>query len=72
MFDRARDELLSEIRECGVLAATPLQRDDWFRDAMSYLAERYPAVNQEEMKELEELGRRFCEPVIGRGGVRST
>ena len=66
-FDRARDELFSQIRHCGVLEATDDQRDGWFKDTMNYMAERYPDVTPEELKELEELGRRYCRPVIPHG-----
>ncbi len=34
---------------------------------MAYMAECYPAVSQDELDELEVLGRRYCEPVISRG-----
>ncbi len=67
VFDKARNELLSHIRHCGVLKATAPQRDSWFKDTMSYMAERYPAVSPEQMDELETLGRRYCEPVISHG-----
>lgn len=64
---RARDELFSQIRHCGVLEATEEQRGDWFTDTMKYMAERYPDLKPEELKELEELGRRYCAPVIPHG-----
>ena len=68
-FEQARDELLSQIRHCGVLEATDTQRSDWFEETMSYMAERYPGVSKEELEELEALGRRYCEPVIPHGKV---
>ncbi len=34
---------------------------------MQYLAKRYPAVSQEELAELDALGRRYCEPIIAYG-----
>ncbi len=69
-FDRARNELLSQIRHCGVLGATEEQKDSWFKETMQYLARRYPAVTQEELATLDAMGRRYCEPVItyGNGG----
>lgn len=66
-FDRARDELFSQIRHCGVLEATDEQRNTWFDDTMAYMAERYPDVAAEDLKKLEELGRRYCAPVIPHG-----
>jgi hypothetical protein len=74
VFERARDELFSQIRRCGVLAATEEQRDAWFKETMEYLATRYPGVSQEELALLNELGRRYCEPVIpysGRAGAHA-
>jgi hypothetical protein len=68
VFEKARNELLSQIRHCGVLQATLAQRDSWFKETMQYLAKRYPAVSQEELAELDALGRRYCEPIIAYGG----
>lgn len=67
VFDKARNELLSQIQHCGVLQATVEQKDTWFRDTMQYLAKRYPAVSPEELAELDALGRRYCEPIISYG-----
>lgn len=66
-IDRARDELFSQIRHCGVLEATGDQRDNWFRDTMQYMAERYPELGTDDLGQLEELGRRYCQPVIPHG-----
>ncbi len=66
-FDHARDELFSQIQHCGVLKATAPQKDHWFKDTMNYMATRYSAVSQDELEDLEALGRRYCEPVIRRG-----
>ncbi len=63
LFERARDELFSQIRRCGVLSATEEQRDAWFAETMDYLAQRYPGITQDELTLLSELGRRYCEPV---------
>ena len=68
VFDKARNELFSQIRHCGVLQATADQRDTWFKDTVEYLAKRYPAVSQEELTQLDALGRRYCEPVTPYGG----
>lgn len=66
-LDRARDELFSQIRHCGVLEATEEQRHEWFGDTMKYMQERYPDLTPEELKSLEELGQRYCAPVIPHG-----
>lgn len=66
-FDRARDELFSQIIHCGVLGATGAQRDEWFQNTMDYMARRYPGVSTEELAELDALGRRYCEPVRSYG-----
>ncbi len=67
VFDKARDELLSQIKHCGVLQATEDQRDKWFQETMAYLAERYPDATQKELEDLEQVGRRYCQPVIPHG-----
>lgn len=65
-FDRARNELFSQIRHCGVLSATEEQRDAWFKETMEYISQRY-SVTPEQLAELDEVGRRYCEPVIPHG-----
>lgn len=67
VFESARNELLSQIKHCGVLEATDDQRDKWFKDTMDYLIKRYPGIGQEQLTELEQLGRRYCRPVIAYG-----
>lgn len=67
VFDKARDELLSQIRHCGVLQATEEQKDAWFQETMDYMAERYPEASKEQLEKLEEVGRRYCRPVIPHG-----
>jgi hypothetical protein len=69
-FDRARNELFSQIQHCGVLEATGEQRDAWFKETMEYIASRYPNVSKDELTELDQLGRRYCEPVIPHGKGR--
>ncbi len=70
VFDKARNELMGQIRHCGVLEATEEQKDAWFKETMQYLAKRYPSVSQEELAELDAIGRRYCQPVISYGGRR--
>lgn len=41
-------------------------------DTIQYMAERYPDLNENELKQLRDLGLRFCQPVIPLGGEEST
>ena len=66
-LDRARDELFSHINRCGVLDATGDQQQEWMDDTMKFLEERYPELSPSEMKQLEALGMRYCQPVIRHG-----
>ncbi len=67
VLDRARDELFSHIRHCGVLQATEEQQEAWLKDTIGYMAERYPELSPEQLAHLETLGRRYCKPVIPHG-----
>ena len=66
-LDRARDELFSHIQRCGVLEAEVEQREEWLRDTVDYLAERYPGLSAEDLAELKNIGRRYCSPAIPHG-----
>lgn len=66
-FDIARDELFSHIHRCGVLKATEDQQREWMDDTLQFMAERYPELGNAELESLEELGLRFCQPVIPHG-----
>jgi hypothetical protein len=63
-LDEARNELFSHIHRCGVLSATEDQQVEWMKDTVEFLSERYPALKEKELKELEGIGLRFCRPVI--------
>ena len=63
-LDQARDELYSHILRCGVLQATPEHQKEWFDDTIEYMAERYPLLSENDIKELRSLGERYCQPVI--------
>lgn len=67
LFNRARDELFSHIQRCGVLDATQDQQEEWIRDTMGYMRERYPDLGPHQIEQLETLGRRYCKPVIPHG-----
>ena len=63
-LDKARDELYSHILRCGVLQAQSDDQKEWFDDTIEYMAERYPLLNDSELRDLRELGERYCQPVI--------
>lgn len=66
-MDFARDELMSHIHRCGVLKATAEHQAQWLDETMQYMAERYPALTPAELSELQQIGQRFCQPVIPHG-----
>lgn len=66
-LDRARDELFSHINRCGVLDASQDQQQEWMDDTMKFLEERYPELDPTELEQLEQLGMRYCKPVIRHG-----
>ena len=66
-FDIARDELMSHIHRCGVLKASEEQQKEWLDDTIQYMSERYTGLPAEQIEQLLEIGRRFCQPVIFRG-----
>ena len=66
-LDKARDELFSHINRCGVLDATEDQQKEWMDDTLQFIEERYPDLNNSELKQLEQLGLRYCRPVIRHG-----
>jgi hypothetical protein len=67
-IDRARDELFSHIRRCGVLEAEDDQRDEWFDDTIEFLGERFPELTPDELVQLRTIGERYCAPAIPHGG----
>jgi len=71
-FDLARDELLSHIHRCGVLKASSDQQDQWLTDTMEFMSERYADLSEDQVEELRQIGRRFCQPVIARGSDNET
>ncbi len=66
--DRARDELFSAIRQCGVIDALPEEQSEWMEDTLQFMNERYPDLTKQDIDQLRELGMRFCQPVIPHGG----
>ena len=68
-LDLARDELFSHIQRCGVLDAEDTERTEWMSDTVAYLKERYPALSDPEVQELEAIGHRYCQPAIPFGST---
>lgn len=66
-MDRARDELFSAIRQCGVIDALEDEQLEWMEDTLQFMKERYPDLSSQEMATLKDLGLRFCQPVIPHG-----
>ena len=66
-LDDARNELFSHIHRCGVMKATEEQQVEWMKDTVEFLGERYPSMGEAELKELHDIGLRFCRPVIVNG-----
>ena len=63
-LDDARNELFSHIHRCGVLQATDEQQEEWMKDTVEFLGERYPSLTTQQLEELSAIGLRFCRPVI--------
>ena len=66
-FDRARNELFSAIRQCGVIGAAEDDQIEWMDDTIRFLAERYPELSPTELEQLKMTGIRFSQPVIPHG-----
>ena len=66
-FENARDELFRVIRECGVIDAHEEDQVAWMNETVAFMAERYPDLSEAELKNLHDLGVRFCQPVIPHG-----
>ncbi len=66
-FENARDELFRVIRECGVIGAHPDDQAAWMDETVTFMGERYPDLTPAELKNLRDLGLRFCQPVIPHG-----
>ncbi len=75
MLDRARDELMSHVVRCDVLASPSMDdRLTWLAETMEFIAERYPMLSDLQIAHLETMGRRFIRPAIphGRGNTAHT
>ena len=67
VLDRARDELFSAIRQCGVFGAERDDQLEWMNETLGYMKERHPDLGAQELTQLREAGLRFCQPVIPHG-----
>lgn len=66
-MDRARDELFSAIRQCGVLGADRDDQMEWMEETLAFMKDRHPELTNAELQQLREAGVRFCQPVIPHG-----
>lgn len=66
-YDRARNELFSAIRQCGVIGAEEAEQVEWMGETVAFLAQRYPELTETEQEQLKQIGLRFCQPVIPHG-----
>lgn len=64
VLDDARNELFGHIHRCGVMRATREQQEEWMKDTIDFLGERYAALTPKQLEELNVIGMRFCSPVI--------
>lgn len=63
-MERARDELFSHINRCGVVKASEEDQRHWMDETVEYLGERYPELTDSDLKDLFQVGIRFCQPAI--------
>jgi hypothetical protein len=63
-MERARDELFSHINRCGVVKASADDQRQWLDETVEYLGERYSELSDADLKELFQVGVRFCQPAI--------
>ena len=66
-YDRARNELFSAIRQCGVIGAEEAEQAEWMAETVDFLGSRYPDLTPTEREQLKQIGLRFCQPVIPHG-----
>ena len=65
--DRARNELFSAIRQCGVIGAHEEEQVEWMAETVDFLSSRYPDLGEADREALHQTGLRFCQPVIPHG-----
>ena len=67
VMERARDELFSAIRQCGVIGAEEAEQFAWMDETLEYMKQRHPQLSGHELDQLRIAGMRFCQPVIPHG-----
>lgn len=67
VMERARDELFSAIRQCGVIGADEADQLAWMDETLEYMKQRHPELSGQELEQLRVAGTRFCQPVIPHG-----
>ncbi len=70
-LDDARNELFGHIHRCGVMRATREQQEEWMKDTIEFLGERFSSLTPKELEELGVIGMRFCSPVIANADAAS-
>jgi hypothetical protein len=70
-IDDARNELFGHIHRCGVMRATREQQEEWMKDTIEFLGERFASLTPKELEELGVIGMRFCSPVIANADAAS-
>lgn len=71
ILDRARDELFSHVNRCGVLQAAAADQEQWMNETIDYLGERFPDLTEGDLRDLYDVGIRFCQPAIPHGAKAS-
>lgn len=67
VMERARDELFSAIRQCGVIGAPEADQIAWMDETLDYMKQRHPGLSGTEVEQLRIAGLRFTQPVIPHG-----
>jgi len=67
VMERARDELFSAIRQCGVIGAPEPDQLVWMDETLDYMKQRHPGLSGSEVEQLRIAGLRFTQPVIPHG-----
>ena len=71
LLERARDELFSHVHRCGVLKAAEEDQVHWMNETIDYIGERYPDLSDSDLRNLHDIGIRFCKPAIEHGEATS-
>jgi hypothetical protein len=59
LFEQAREELLSHLLRSGISAAPVKDQRDWVAETLTYLANRYPALQSASLDDLRGLAERY-------------